>query len=65
MGTYTPLSRPPTANTTPSVGGEGYDLGRDREASLVSSCTDSRGGKSESRGVGVEVAASEADDNEL
>ena len=55
---YVPLSRPPTARSTPSVEGEGCDRGS------FGGVTESGGDESESSGEGVEIVTSGADDTE-
>ncbi|CAM9569949.1 unnamed protein product [Ascophyllum nodosum] len=61
---HAPLSRPPTARSTPSVEGEGCDRGMNREVSSFDGHTESGDDESESRGEGVEMVTSEADDTE-
>ena len=61
---HVPLSRPPTARSMPSVEGEGFDRGRNREASSFGGVTESGDDESESSGEGVEMVTSEADDTE-
>ena len=61
---HVPLSRPPTARSTPSVEEVGCDRGRNRQASSFGGGTESRDDESESSGEGVEIMTSEADDTE-
>ena len=61
---HVPLSRPPTAMSTPSVEGEGCGHGRNQEASSFGGDTESGDGEFESSGEGVEMVTSETDDTE-
>ena len=62
---HVPLSHPPTVRSTPLVEGEGYDHGKNREASSFGGETELRDAESESSGEGVEMVTSEADDTEV
>ena len=60
---HVPLSRPPTARSTPLVEGEGCDHGKNRDVSSFGGDTESVD-ESEFSGEGVEMVTPEADDTE-
>ena len=61
---HAPLSRSPTASSTPLVEGEGCDHGKNRKASSFGGDTESRYDESESSGEAVEMVTSEANGTE-
>ena len=61
---HVPLSRPPSARSTPSVEWEGCDHRMNREASSFGGDTESGDDESELSGEGVEMVTSEVDDTE-
>ena len=61
---HVPLSRSPTVRSTPLVGGEGCDHGKNREGSSFGGEIQLGDDESELSGEGVEMVTSKADDTE-
>ena len=62
---HVPLSRPLTVRSTSLVEANGYDHGKNQEASSFGGKTELGDAESESSGEGVEMMTSEADDTEI